>query len=341
MNTMVAETRNFPRRERQVRRFTRLLLPVAVLAVLSLAGCSEEDCVNCVELEPPVVPTGVHSISGDGFVEVRWIEISHHPYEGTYSDSVVEYNVWRRIYQDGDENDLDRIFTDLVGTVAWDENYISAFGLHYFEDWSVRDGVRYEYAVESVNAAGVPSALSFELVTDAVVRMSTDAERLYDAGSSLGEESGWDFSALHDGLVDPNVQGTTADIRVFWDDLRGAMMVETMDPENVAIQDLGVFEYWDERDQEFYLWFEGVSAAPWTGWSAIGVVELVRNHIYVVEIWDPVEQQLNYAKFGVTDVRDQAAARYITMHWSYQEIDGLPELIVQPEPGPEQVVLRF
>ena len=67
----------------------------------------------------------------------------------------------------------------------------------------------------------------------------------------------------------------------------------------------GVFEYYDDRDEEFYLWFEGVSAAPWTGWSAIGVVELVRNHIYVVEIWDPVAELIDELKEALPKVRKQ------------------------------------
>lgn len=338
MNTMVKETRVSPRRSDRMRRFTHLLPLVAVLAVLGLTGCSDDDCVSCVELEPPVVPTGVHSITGDNYVEVRWIEISYAPYEGTYSENVVKYNVWRRNFVDGDENDPDRVFTDLLGEVAWDENYISALGLHYFEDWTAVNGQRYEYAVESVNAAGLRSALSFELVTDAPLPMSLAAVELFDAGSAAGALGGWDFSALESGRVDPNLGGTPADIRVFWDDLRQGMMVETMDPVNVLIQDLGVFSYDDGS-----LWFEGVSAAPWDGWSNTGIIELVLNHIYVVEIWDPGSQTLHYAKFGVTEVNDGADPRSIRMHWAYQTISGLPELSVQPERNldEEPVVLRL
>lgn len=339
MNTMVKENRVSPRQEITARRFTRLLLPVAVMAVLGLTGCSEDDCVNCVELEPPVVPTGVHSITGDNYVEVRWIEISYYPYEGTYSDSVVKYNVWRRPWVDGDENNPLRFEQDgeMVGTVAWDENYISALGLHYFEDWTVVNGRRYEYAVESVNAAGVYSALSFELITEAPLPMSLAAEEIFDAGSVMSTRSGWDFSSLDDGLVDPNLTGTTADIRVFWDDLRGAMMVEAMRGD-VRLQDFGVFS-WDDGS----LWFEGVSAAPWDGWSAIGVMELVENHIYVVQIGEPGVTPVHYAKFGITEVVDGADPRSISMHWAYQLIPELPELSVQParDLDGEPMVLRF
>jgi len=337
MNTMVTETRVSPRQTEQARRFTRLLLPVAVLAVLGLTGCSEDDCVNCVELEPPVVPTGVHSITGDNYVEVRWTEITYAPYDlDTYNESIDRYYVYRRIFRDGDENDHDRSF-DYLDQVAWNENYIPALGLHYYGDWSAENGERYEYAVAAVNAAGVSSALSFELVTDAPLPMSLAAVELFDAGSVMSTRSGWDFSELDDGRVDPNVPTTTADIRVFWDDLRGAMMVEAM-TSDVRLQDFGVFSFDDGS-----LWFEGVSAAPWDGWSAIGVLELVKNHIYVVEIWDPVAERLNYAKFGVTEVVDGADPRSISMHWAYQEIEGLPELIVQPEQDldGEPMVLRF
>ncbi|MCP4574184.1 MAG: hypothetical protein GY838_17620 [bacterium] len=336
MNKMITKNSNSDRQQHKTRRFTRLLLPVIVVAALGLAGCSEDDCVNCVELEPPVVPTGVHSISGDDYVEVRWIEISYHPYQGTESPSIDHYNVYRRVFNEGDENNPDRAF-DYLGEVSWDENYISTLGLHYFEDWNAVNGEWYEYAVAAVNEAGVSSALSFELVTDAPLPMSLDPVEIFDAGSSLADRSGWDFSREDQGRVDPNAPATTADIRVFWDDLRGAMMVEAMNAD-VRIQDFGVFSHGDGT-----LWFEGVSAAPWDGWSAIGVLELVQNHIYVVEIWDEGAGRLNYAKMGVTEVLDGTATRSIFMHWAYQTIDGLPELIVQPatDPTPESLVLRF
>ena len=54
---------------RTARRSARAMILMAVLgAGLFLAGCSDDDCLNCADLPPPVVPTGVHSISGDGYV---------------------------------------------------------------------------------------------------------------------------------------------------------------------------------------------------------------------------------------------------------------------------------
>ncbi len=56
------------------------LAAILVSAVVLLAGCeSDDDCLNCVDLPPPVVPTGVHSISADDLVIVQWFDISYAP----------------------------------------------------------------------------------------------------------------------------------------------------------------------------------------------------------------------------------------------------------------------
>ena len=85
--------------------------------------------------------------------------------------------------------------------------------------------------------------------------------------------------------------------------------------------------------------------APWDGWSATARLELVVNHIYVVEIIEPTSDavygdELHYAKFGVVSVGPQS----VRIHWAYQTIAGLPELSV-PEPveavAPLPVVLEL
>ncbi|NTU64798.1 MAG: histidine phosphatase family protein, partial [Chloroflexi bacterium] len=58
-------------------------------------------------------PTGVHSISGDGYVIVQWNDLVYAPYDGAYSANLVSYEVYRRGYSFGDENDPDRTFDPL------------------------------------------------------------------------------------------------------------------------------------------------------------------------------------------------------------------------------------
>ena len=72
-----------------------VLLGLLLLPML-LAGCDDDDCVTCVEMDPPVVPTGVHSISEDNNVVIQWYDISYYPYDDKYNPNVVKYVVYRR-----------------------------------------------------------------------------------------------------------------------------------------------------------------------------------------------------------------------------------------------------
>ena len=314
-----------PRRQRRATPLPLLLVLLAGLGAL-LTGCGEEDCVNCVELPLPVVPTGVHSISGDSEVIVQWYDISYAPYDGRANDNVVGYIVYSRIYEPGDEFDPDRVFYP-IGEVAWNENFDPSTGLHWFVDTGltvdgdeVVNGLQYEYAVSAVNAAGGESALSYEFVADAPLPMSTTPVELFDGNGGFPNLAGFDFSALGQGRTDPFAPGTTADVWVGFRD--GVPYLHAIDGD-VRIQDFGVF-----TDRDGNLVFEGVSWAPADGYSGTGVLEIVAGHIYVVEIWDPVAQTLHYAKLGVT----ATGAGSVLAHWAYQLIEGLPELAA-PEGG--------
>ncbi|PID81565.1 hypothetical protein CSB20_02350 [bacterium DOLZORAL124_64_63] len=311
------------------RRSVTILAALLLLgAMAALTGCESDDCVNCVNLPPPVVPTGVHSISGDGSVLVQWYDISYHPYDGQYNANVERYFIYWRFYQDGDENDPGRTF-EYLGEVAWNENFDPNSGLHWFEDTGAVNGERYEYAVAAVNADGLESALSYELVTDAPLPHSAAPVVLYDRDGGFPERSMFDFSLLEDG----NNQGGTgfqADIQVFFQN--GVPYVETV-RSGVSIQDFGAF-----ISGQGELVFEGVSWAPAEGYSSTGVLELITGHIYVLEL-NEGSDGLHYAKFGVLSVGSEV----VEIIWAYQTISGLPELSVPSDgdrftqPGPSIV----
>lgn len=291
-----------------------LALALGSILLLPLAACDSDDCVNCVE-EPPVVPTGVHSISYDGFIRVLWYDISYYPYDTDYNPNVVTYVIYSRYYEEGDEYDADRQFYP-IAEVAWDENHYGG-GLHYFDDILtpeiLAEGQRFEYAVSAVNASGTESALSYEFVVDSPVEMGMDPVRIYGANSesdTYAIVSGFDFSDLYSQPVNPWPVGSTSDIRVFFAD--GVPYVEAAD--NVKIQDYGMFV-----DGDGYLIFEGVGWAPTDYYSTTGVAELILGHIYVVQINGA---ETHYAKFAVTDMDSIS----VSIVWAYQTIPDLPEL---------------
>jgi len=292
-----------------------LVVSLFLLVALAIggAGCQSDDCVNCVELPAPVVPTGVHSISGDNEVIVQWYDIAYHPYDGNYNENVTSYIIYSRFFAEGDQNDPSREFF-FIGEVAWNQNFDAYSGLHWFIDEDAVNGQRYEYAVTAVNADGRESALSFEFVIDAPLPISSSAVRLWDSEGDYGHLGGFDFSALEAGRVDPGTPDTTADVKLVFDN--GIPYLQTTRT-SVHVQDFGVF-----LDPSGNLVFEGVSWAPADGYSSTGRLELIVGHIYVVEIVDYAEATIHYAKLGVVNQGPDS----VWIHWAYQTIAGLPEL---------------
>ncbi len=264
-----------------------------------------------------MVPTGVHSISGDNEVIVQWYDISYHPYDGNYNANVEAYYIYSRYYQPGDEDIANREFF-YIGEVAWDENFDGVNGLHYFYDYDAVNGERYEYAVTAVNSAGRESALSYEFIVDAPLPMGLSPVEIFDINVDA-TRSGFDFSQLDNGRTDPTTPGTTADIQVVFQG--GVPYVQTVRT-NVFLQDFGVF-----LDSEGYLYFDGVSWAPLDGYSSTGMSELIAGHIYVVEI-NSTGGATHYAKFGVTGITPNS----VDIIWAYQSIPELQELSVPEKP---------
>jgi hypothetical protein len=307
------------------KRKLRWWMAAALLALFALSGCSsDEDCLSCIELPPPVVPTGVHSISGNNEVIVQWYDIAYAPYDDSFNENVTTYFVYSRFYQSGDEFDPNREFF-FIGEVAWDENYDAGSGLHWFVDVEAVNGEQYEYAVAAVNAAGRQSALSFEFVADAPLPMSPlDTQgwfipvAVYDGNGVNANLSAFNFrqAGLNPtlptaGVVAPN---GNENIRITFEN---GIAYATANIASSRIQDFGVF-----TNGNGDLVFEGVSWAPADGYSRTGKLELVTGHVYVVEIVEPATQELHYAKFGIDTINSGSVA----IIWAYQLIPGLPEL---------------
>lgn len=317
---------------RTARRLVPTMVLMAVLAPgLFLAGCSDDDCLNCLELPPPVVPTGVHSISGDGYVIVQWNDLVYAPYDGAYNENLVAYEIYRRNYEFGDENNPDRTFDPTpIATIAWDDaNFDSDTGLRWYVDEHVVNGLQYEYAVASVNAAGARSALSYEFVVDAPLPMSPlDGQGwfiplpLFDRNAPAPSGYGFVFAraaalpaSLTGGRVTPGVEVVTADLLVYFS---GGIPYVTEGGPQTRLQDLGDFS-----DGAGHVLFESVGWAPVNGYSVAGTLELVPGHVYAVEL-TTAPGTIHFAKFGVASV----GAGVVNIIWAYQTIENLPELSV-------------
>ena len=119
------------------------------LGLLGLAvymgGCETCDTCydDCRDNQAPAVPTGVATITGDGYVVVYWNPV--------VEDDVAGYGVYRSRYDLGPYQ--------RIGDVKWDEET-------EFWDYEVTNGLTYFYAVDSYDFHGNESVLSYEMVDD-------------------------------------------------------------------------------------------------------------------------------------------------------------------------------
>lgn len=266
-----------------VRRRIPFLVTV-LFAILALAGC--DDDVTSVDNEPPAVPTGVFSVTGDEVVSVYWNDI--------YQLDLMGYAVYRH---DGDDPIYGRYHWQ--GDVAWDENFDEETLLHWFDDENVVNGETYYYAVLAYDDSGNESALSFETVMD-TPRPEGIAIYLFGSEGDYPERSGFDFSGLALGRTSWN--DAEADIYVSF--ASGAPEVVSARPSVVQLQDYGAVGWND------------ATYAPDYGWSELGRAELIEGHCYFVRIAEDPETEVNYAKFQVYEIHDQDGS--VEIDWAYQ-----------------------
>jgi hypothetical protein len=264
-------------------------LGALLLAGFGLAGCGEDDTVSPRDL-PPAVPTGVTTVTGDGWVEIQWNPVRE--------EDVVGYGVYRSRTLEGAYN--------RIATVEGVESTS-------YLDTHVINGVTYYYAVDAFDEAGNESDLSYEDAFDTPRPAGTNV--VVFALEEVPSSSGIDFSEYdRPGFVTAfDAPGTDVYfhrasgvlyakgtlIGGFWND----------------IQDLGYTESMDE-----------ISWAPTQGWSVSPLgVELIEGHTYVVWTWDSF-----FAKFRVVEVLSSLSNPGIPsgarIDWAYQIDPNNPEL---------------
>lgn len=261
--------------------FLILLMPLLVLV-----GCDDNNKVVDSGVVP-AIPSGVYSITHDGYVEIRWQE--------NHDNGLTEgYGIY---YYTGDAGNLKQF--ELMTTVDANSNNLEGVYL----DYDVDNGTTYEYAVNAYNQYG-ESELSYEDVFD-TPRPQGDAD-VFDYNTNPNS-AGFDFSVFHP----VNWGDPAADIYFEYDPNWELFYVNVAGQSylNVKIQDYGY-----TTDITDVNWGE-----PGGGWSDVGWLPLTRDHAYLVKTADK-----HYAAFRVRDL--SIPARRVEITWSYQLQFDYPEL---------------
>jgi hypothetical protein len=268
------------------RKATGMSALAPALIALALAGCEDEKVVY-VDDNPPAVPTGVYTITGDGWVEIRWNPVRE--------DDVAGYGVYWN-------DTLDGAYMRLGEVTGMESTRFLHTGLS--------NGTTYFYAVDAFDFAGHESDLSYEDAFDTPRPEGVDVD-VY-AREADPQLSGIDFSQYPPSPFVTAFDSDSTD--VFFQRIGQVLYAKgtVIDGWPNDIQDLG---YTDSMDE--------VSWAPSEGWSvAPSGVELIEGHTYVVWTWN-----LHFAKFRVVSLEFAAGLPVrATIDWAYQVDNNNPEL---------------
>jgi hypothetical protein len=253
-----------------------LVIMLMIGSAVIFGGCEDKDYIVGPDHTPPSVPKGFYSITGNEVISLRWEENDEKDFS--------EYRIYR---------------------MKENETYykrIAKTKTAKFDDYDVKNGVTYYYAVSAVDYSGNESDLSKEIYDTPRLDGS---DRLYDRfyEPSL---SGYDFSeseVLH--WLDPET-----DIYLEYDDNLETFFLCVAD----TFTDIQDFGYTDNLTD--------VNWSPFEGWSKVGWVEVILGHSYIVWTWDD-----HYATLRVEKITGDTR---ISFDWAYQTDQGNPELTPRP-----------
>jgi hypothetical protein len=238
----------------------KLIIVLIALSAVSMIGCEEETTTRYIEVDnPPAVPQGVYSVTGDEVVYIHWLPVQ--------DEDLSHYRVWWSDEADG--------LYELMGT-SDTELYI---------DRDVVNGTTYFYAVSAVDKGGKESELSYETVFDTPRPQGEDCY-MYDYHIEPAE-AGFDFSA------ESNVQydSPAADIFVDYDVILETFFINVADT-LVDIQDMGYTYHFDEigyaPDTGWSVvgWVEAIEGHTYVVWTAdnhfakLRVTHMTASRIY-------------------------------------------------------------
>lgn len=189
---------------------------LCLLFLVTFIGCYiDADDEN--DNEPPAVPRGVQTITGNESVRIEWYPNGEHDLDG--------YTVWRS------DNNID--FNSLVDLSVGTTHYI---------DRDVRNGRTYNYAVSAYDFNGNESELSPE---DAWDTPRPDGRNItLDDYQLAPDRSGFDFSQPQNGSI--NWDDRSADIYFAFD--TEISITYFYSDNGTAMQDLGYHENFEDVD---------------------------------------------------------------------------------------------
>lgn len=235
---------------------TALLAVALAAAALSGTGC-EEDCDLPVVGEfPPAPPSGVYSITGDGWIEIRW--------NANTETGLAGYDIFW-------SDDPSAPFDYMVSVPRHATSYV---------DYDVDNGFTYFYQIRAFDLVGRVS--DFSAIIFDTPRPAGTGLILYDYMGQKAALSGYDFSA---GRVQAAGDATTD---VYFGSPSGRPTLfgkGSSVGDGVDVQDYGLI------DLELVDWAPEI----YEGWAPSKRVELIQGHSYVVQILDTSDYYF-YAK---------------------------------------------
>jgi hypothetical protein len=236
----------------------QLLAAAAIFSILHLAGCCDDCDDPVIVATPPAVPSGVYSITGDGYVEINWNANTESDLEG--------YDIFWSDAYDGD--------FDYMVSVPRSRTY--------FVDNDVENGVTYFYKLRAYNRADQVSQFS-EVIFDTPRPAGAGLVlRDYLLGQNAGV-SGYDFSRF-------TVQAwDNPSTDVYFGSPNGIPTLfgkGTSIGDGVDVQDYGYIEL------DWVDWAPDIEE----GWSPSKRVEMIPGHSYVVQMLNKSDDFYYYAK---------------------------------------------